>query len=76
VTTLESDECLEYGPDCRGSVEYHTVGSSIRAWPRCEFHIEQRLEQYEDSIEMYADSDVEPDWFDPTIAGERWSDDY
>lgn len=28
-----------------------------------------------DSIARYADSDVVPEWFDPTIAGERWDDD-
>lgn len=28
-----------------------------------------------DSIARYADSDVEPGWFDPSYAGERWEDD-
>lgn len=27
-----------------------------------------------DSIARYADSDVPPDWFDPSIAGESWDD--
>lgn len=73
---LEASNCLEYGDDCRGPVEFHTVGASLKAWPRCEYHAEQRMDRYENSIEKYADSDIAPDWFDPTIAGERWDDDY
>lgn len=75
VTTevpLDAEECLEFGDDCRGPVDYHTVGRATQAWPRCEFHIEQRWARYEDSIERYADSDVPPAWFDPSIAGESW----
>ena len=73
---LEKSLCLEHGPECSGDVEFHTIGTSLQAWPRCEHHAERRWERYENSIEKYADSDVEPDWFDPTYAGERWSDDY
>lgn len=71
-------ECLEYGDDgaqCSGPVELWWAGGE-RSWPRCTFHGERRLARYETGIERYADSDVEPDWFDPTIAGERWSEDY
>lgn len=71
--------CLEdHGEQtCRGPVEYHTIGSSLQAWPRCRLHFEQRLQRYEESeLERYADSDVAPDWFDPADAGERWDDDY
>jgi len=73
---VSASNCLEYGEDCNGSVEFHTVGSSLRAWPRCEFHAEKRWERYENSIERYADSDVAPDWFDASIAGESWTEDY
>lgn len=66
--------CLEASDDCAGPVAYHTVGQSDRAWPRCDYHIERRWQRYEGSIERYADSDVAPDWFDPTYAGETWSD--
>lgn len=69
-------ECLEASDECRGPVEYHCVGHSLRAWPRCDFHFEQRLDRYENSLERYADSDCVPEWFDPSYAGERWSDDY
>ena len=68
-------ECLEANEDCEGPVEWCTVGSSLKAWPRCDYHFQRRLDRYEDSMERYADSDVEPDWFDPTYAGERWDDD-
>ena len=74
--TMEASQCLEYGPDCSGPVEFHSVGSSLKAWPRCEHHAEKRWERYENSMEQYADSDVAPSWFDPGDAGERWSDDY
>lgn len=79
MTTLEVErlECLdEHLGKCEGPVGWHTVGRSLKAWPRCERHAEERWERYEDSIERYADSDVEPNWFDASYAGERWSDDY
>lgn len=73
---LDADECLNFSEHCVGPVEYHAVGSSLKAWPRCDFHAEQREDQYENSLERYADSDIAPDWFDPADAGERWEDDY
>jgi hypothetical protein len=69
------EECLEYGTDCLGDVDLHWVGTSTKAWPRCQFHAARRQQRYEDSIERYADSDVPPDWFDPSVAGERWNED-
>ena len=76
---LDADECLNYGADgseCRGPVDYwHSGGMSGKSWPCCEKHGLQRLEEHENSIERYADSDVAPDWFDPANAGERWSED-
>lgn len=80
MTMIDDDEELEcldgHDGKCEGPVGWHSVGASLKACPRCDFHAEQRWERYENSIEKYADSDVEPDWFDATIAGERWSDDY
>lgn len=75
---LDADECLNYDPDtCKGPVDYwHSGGLNGRSWPRCHKHGLQRLEDHENSMAKYADSDVEPDWFDPANAGERWSDDY
>lgn len=77
---LHADDCIDApygvgGGDCRGDVEYRAVpgGSAVA---RCEGHFERRMENYENSIERYANSDVAPDWFDPSYAGERWDDDY
>lgn len=80
VYGLDDDECLDGGREddpCRGPVERHpSPGSrSMATWPRCEHHWARRLDRYEEA-ERWADSDVPPPWFDPTIAGERWDDDY
>lgn len=80
VHTLPADACIDSpyglgGGECGGTVEYRPVpgGSPVA---RCEVHFERRLDRYENSIERYANSDVAPDWFDPTYCGERWDDDY
>lgn len=72
----EPVECLDDLGDntCSGPVEYRAVPGGT-AVPRCIAHFEDRLDRYENSIERYANSDVPPSWFDPTYAGERWSDD-
>lgn len=82
VVKLAPSACLEYHDGdngCRGAVEFHTVGSSLKAFPRCVAHFDQRLDRYENSIERYADSDVPPSWFKPSWGGvneygERWDD--
>lgn len=71
---FEDNECLERGDDCSGPVEYHLTGRATKAWPRCAFHQERRSERYENSMERYADTDVVPDWFDSSYAGESWGD--
>lgn len=68
---LPTEECLQFGEDCSGPVDFHSVDGN-RAWPRCEYHFAERLKRYENSIERYANSDVEPEWFDPSFAGESW----
>jgi hypothetical protein len=65
-------ECLNENDECEGLVEYHSTGSSMKSWPRCDFHQAKREDAYENSMEKYADSDVAPAWFDPTYAGESW----
>lgn len=69
----EELECLN-GHDglCEGTVELHTTGSRLKGFPRCDFHQAKREDNYYNSSERYADSDVAPDWFDPTYAGESW----
>lgn len=82
MTQLDRTECLDHDPThdtCSGPVEFHpTPPRGTTAWPRCQKHNIERWDRYErsDSIERYAESDVTPDWFDPSIAGERWDDDY
>ena len=71
-----SAECLNWSEHCSGPVEMrHSGGMNGRSWPRCAFHGAKRLADRENSIEAWADSDVAPPWFDPTLAGERWDDD-
>ena len=66
-------ECLEdHDGQCKGPVNWHTTGSRMKAFPRCDWHQERRQDRYENSMEKYADSDVAPSWFDPTYAGEEW----
>jgi hypothetical protein len=68
----KKDHCLNEDDECKGPVNYHTTGDSIKAWPRCAFHQDRRIDQYYNSMEQYANSDVPPSWFDPADAGETW----
>ncbi len=68
--------CLDESDECSGPVELRLRASDWKSFPRCDFHWEQREEQRMNSMEQYADSDVVPDWFDESYAGERWDDDY
>lgn len=74
---LDAHACIDYPTGCSGPVHYHAVPAA-NATPvaRCDHHWARRLERWESSIERYEDCDVPPDWFDPTIAGESWGDDY
>lgn len=78
MTVLLHEDCINndpVDPRCRGIVGYHAV-SGGNAFPRCEVHWTERLASYENSdLERYANSDVAPSWFDPSYAGERWSED-
>lgn len=65
------EDCIEYDPDlCRGKVEYFGFSGPFgMSGPlRCEYHVEKRIDRRENSIEMWADSDVPP----PGIAHEDW----
>jgi hypothetical protein len=73
---FDADECIEYQPGiCGGDVDLFAPGNG-NAFPRCRVHRERRAKSYETSMERYADSDVEADWFDPANAGEHWGYDY
>jgi hypothetical protein len=69
-------ECLEHGPDCEGGVEWHLNPDrdDFKAFPRCVKHQQKRLDQAEKNLELL--SDIEPAWFDPSYAGERWDEEY
>jgi hypothetical protein len=73
--TEETLTCLQHNADCRGAVEYRMpLSGTGRAFARCDFHWEKRLDAQERNRE-YA-SDVPPAWFDESYAGERWNEDY
>lgn len=78
-TETEPLECLDAGDGhvCKGPIEYHSVDPGrARAFPRCQAAWLARLDRRENSIERYENSDVPPDWFDPSACDERWNDDY
>jgi hypothetical protein len=66
-------ECLQHGPNCQGKVDMHSL-DGLKAFPRCEYHWEQRLDEQARIDETYG-SPSPPDWFDPFAAGERWDED-
>jgi hypothetical protein len=71
----EELECLDGPENCKGPIEYRWTPDrdDFKSFPRCEYHFNKRLEQAEKNMELL--SDVPPDWFDPTYAGERWDED-
>jgi hypothetical protein len=79
VSYVDADldiECTdEHKGGCVGSVEYR-IAPSGSAIPRCEKHNADRWDAYQaDDLQRAASSDLAPDWFDPTLCGERWDDD-
>lgn len=69
-------ECLEDGRDddpCRGKIEMRMSLDSMKSWPRCEHHAKGWYERSEKNLELL--SDTPASWFDPSYAGERWSED-
>lgn len=78
-TYTEEADCLDAGgaTACRGPVEYRAaISGTGRSFPRCDRHWERRLAEHEEISAAYPDSPIAPSWFDPTLAGERWDDDY
>jgi hypothetical protein len=72
---LDPEECLEYGDDCQGPVEYRWPGVGEKHWPRCVYHGDRRIDNVSE-LEIAAQSPLAPSWFDEADAGERWDDDY
>lgn len=80
MTTTDTPKCMDdrgHGT-CLGEVQYHMQPyPSTKSFPRCERHWEDRCKLQDQIDKRYApNSDVPPIGFDPTYAGERWSDDY
>lgn len=74
---LDASECLNYGPDCGGAVEYRLpLSGTGKSFPRCDTHWFERLEVQQGINRRYPDSPMAPSDFDPYYAGERWADDY
>jgi hypothetical protein len=71
-------KCLEQNEQCSGTVEYRMpLSGTGKAFPRCDFHWEKRLDAQEEINRKYApNSDVPPADFDPSYAGEYWREDY
>ena len=77
IPTLDASECLNFGPDCEGEVEYRfPLSGSGKSFPRCDLHWSERLDAQERINERYPDSPFAPADFDPTYAGESWDSDY
>ena len=75
-----NNACLDGPEGCAGQTSYYpALSGSGMAYPRCEAHYEayyERVQPRMDEIrQRYPDTDVPPDWFDPTYAGERWDED-
>lgn len=70
-------ECLDSGREddpCEGAVEYRMALSSTgKSFPRCDHHWEVRLETQQQINERYPTQP--PADFDPSYAGEVWSED-
>lgn len=73
--SIPTDPCLNEDEDCVGPVRFWYSGATHASWPRCTYHGEKRLQDHENSIERYANSDVAPSWFREDNIGERWNDD-
>lgn len=71
----ESPECLEYGSECQGAVEYRMALSATgKSFPRCDSHWERRLAEHERVQHDYPDSPSPPAWYDEAAAGELWDE--
>lgn len=48
IPVLDASECLNFGPDCEGPVEYRIPMSPTgRSFPRCDGHMRERWAEQE-----------------------------
>lgn len=77
ITTFPLSECMQHNDECNGKVEFRMALSGTgESFKRCDFHWSKRLDREQEHRKNYPDSDIPPVWFDPTIAGESWNEDY
>ena len=75
IPALDKTECLNFGHDCSGAVEYRMALSGTgKSFPRCDKHWSDRLDQEDQTRSRYPD--LAPSDFDPYYAGESWDGDY
>jgi len=74
MTTTDTPNCLNAGPDCSGPVEYRMpLSGTETAFPRCDHHWSKRLDEQARITRTYPT--LAPRDFDPSYAGERWDED-
>lgn len=71
--SIPVEECLEYGSECRGEVDYRSFGYGSTTI-RCDYHWDKRIEIEDGIRERYPDNPPS-DW-SPMDAGESWYEDY
>jgi hypothetical protein len=78
VAITPEDECLRASHDsakCSGELAERWTEHGTRI-VECHHHMTESFVRNQEIAERYPDSPVPPAWFDPTIAGESWDDDY
>jgi hypothetical protein len=74
---IDPSECLNFGADCGGAVEYrYPLSGTGKSFIRCDVHWDERLNVQAGIDRRYPDSPMPPSDFDPYYAGESWGDDY
>lgn len=71
----EAMECLDdYQGGCGGEVAYHSnpYSDSFKAWPRCDRHYAVYIDKMQALAQRYPRT--APSDFDPSYAGEVWSE--
>lgn len=72
---VEELDCLNAGPDCKGTVEYRMpLSGTGKSFPRCDKHWDDRLDQEQGLRERYPEQPPS-DW-SPLDAGESWDEEY
>lgn len=70
--------CLDYRKgDCEGETHpRESLSGTGTMIERCDKHWDERLKSHSEHLKVYPDSPIAPNWFDESLAGERWDDEY